>query len=241
MLQAIKWLVLYVVVQFGLIIGVTAIYIGIGNDPNLISDFISSFQIYLVIILGLIFIPLLIFNYKKLNIKENKYKNFYLLILFSIFLSIFYNIIGYYFDKHILLSGLYGENNNILLTIVSTVLIGPIIEELMFRGCIYNTLKKEYDIKKSCIIASILFAICHFNFIQIVYTFIFSLILIYVYENYKNIKYLILMHMTSNLTTTLITIFIIKDYLYINIVLAFISLIIMYLVYKKFKKYDIIE
>ena len=31
MLQAIKWLVLYVVVQFGLLICVTAIYIGIGN------------------------------------------------------------------------------------------------------------------------------------------------------------------------------------------------------------------
>ena len=241
MLQAIKWLVLYVVVQFGLLIGVTAIYIGIGNEPNLISDFISEFQIYLVIILGLIFIPLLLIQYKKFNVKESKYKKFYLFIIFSMFLSIFYNIFGYYFDKHILGSNLYGENSNVLLTIISTVLIGPIIEELMFRGYIYNSLKKEYSIKKSCIITSILFALCHFNFIQMIYTFLFSLILINVFEKYKSIKYPIFMHMVSNLTTTFITMFIIKDYLVINIILFFISFIIMYLIYKKCKNDDIIE
>jgi len=241
MLQAIKWLVLYVVVQSGLIIGVTAIYIGIGNDPKLISDFVGEFQIYLVLILGLIFIPLLLIQYKKLNIIENKYKKFHLFIMFSIFLSIFYNLLGFYFDKHLLLSGLYGENNNILLTIVSTVLIGPIIEELMFRGYIYNTLKKKYSIKKSCIITSILFAASHFNFIQLVYTFLFSLVLIYVFEKYKNIKYPIFMHMASNLTTTFITMFIIKEHLIINLILLFVSLIIMYLIYKKYKNNDIIE
>jgi len=124
-----------------------------------------------------------------------------------------------------LLSGLYSNTSNILVGIISTVLLGPIIEELLFRGVIYNNLKLKYSIKKSMIITTILFSLSHFTLIQIIYTLIFGMFLNKVYEKYQNIKYVIILHMVSNLVTTLISLFIIKDYFIVNIILLIVSLL----------------
>ncbi|MEG2322529.1 MAG: CPBP family intramembrane glutamic endopeptidase, partial [Bacilli bacterium] len=74
-------------------------------------------------------------------------------------------------------SNLYEANNRIILTLISTSIIGPIIEELMFRGLIYNTLKQKYSNTKSMLLTTILFSLLHFNLIQIIYTFVVGLIL----------------------------------------------------------------
>lgn len=233
MWSAIKWILLYFVVQFLLILSFSFYYVNSGYDINFLSSYISDIQIYLVVILGLIFIPLLLFKYKKFKIKEKKISKFYLYICFVYLLSVSYNILAYYFDKHVLLSGLYGNDINIFVSIVSTVLIGPIIEELLFRGIIYNNLKEKYDIKKSMFITTVLFSLCHFTFVQIVYTLIFGYLLVYIYEKYQNIKYPIILHMVSNLVTTLISLFVIKDYLIINIILFLVSITFMYFIYRR--------
>jgi len=228
MINAIKWLLLYVVVQFSLMIGFSFVYINNGNDPNLLGDFINDSRIYLVLIIALIFIPLYLIKYNKFKIEPKK-TNIIKLVLIVIFLSVGYNILAYYLDKYVLLSGLYNNNSNLLIGIISTVLIGPIIEELLFRGMIYNELKLKYDIKKSMIITTLLFAISHFTIIQIIYTIIFGYFLNKVYEKYQNIKYVIILHMISNLVTTFISLFIIKDYIVANILLLIISSLFIFL------------
>jgi len=231
MWKAVKWLVLYIVVQFGLILGFSIYFTTTNNDPSLLGEFLNSTKIYLVIILAIIFIPLLLKQYKKFNIKENTCNNLYLYILFTVVLSISYNILGFYFDK-LLVTNLY-SSPDLIVGLISTVLIGPIIEELMFRGVMYNTLKNKFSIKKSALLTTILFTFSHFNLIQMFYTFIFGYFLIFIYEKYQNIKYPIILHMISNLTTTLICILIIKDYLILNIILLFLSIIILYIIYRK--------
>ena len=181
MWNAFKMLVLYLVIQTVLIFGISAIYIGSGNNPDLLGNYMNDIQIILVIILALIFIPLLIEEYKKIDIKPSKTNNIYLYILFTIFLSVGYNIFAYYLDKYVLFSNLYGNNSNIIVGIISTVLVGPIIEELMFRGVMYNNLKKKFDFKKAMIITTIVFCLSHFTLIQIIYTFIFGLILVKIF------------------------------------------------------------
>lgn len=224
MWNAVKWLLLYIVVQFLIMFGFSFVYIANRNDPNLFGSFLNDNKIILVLLLGLIFIPLYLHKYKKFDIKEKK-NNITNLIIFVIFLSIGYNLIAYYLDKYVLLSGLYSNDSNILVGIISTVLLGPIIEELLFRGIIYNNLKLKYSIKKSMIITTILFSLSHFTLIQIIYTLIFGMFLNKIYERYQNIKYVIILHMVSNLVTTLISLFIIKDYLILNIILLIVSIL----------------
>lgn len=236
MWKAFKWLIFYIFVISFLILGFSVYYISTGNTFSTLGNFINDIRIYLVIIIGLIFIPLLTYEYKKLNIKEKNFNYYYLYLLVAIFLSISYNVIGYYFNKHILFSNLYDGNNDIVVGIISTVLIGPIIEELMFRAIIYNNLKNKFSVKLSMLITTIVFAICHFNIIQMVYAFIFGYILVVVYEKHKNIKYSIMMHITSNLITTLVCLIIIKDYLYINAIMLVVSLVLLCLLYIKLRK-----
>jgi len=224
MWNAVKWLLLYIVVQFLIIFGFTFVYMANGNDPNLFGNFLNDNKIILVLLLGLIFIPLYLYKYKKFDIKEKSF-DITKLIIFVVFLSVGYNILAYYLDKYVLLSGLYSNTSNILVGIISTVLLGPIIEELLFRGVIYNNLKLKYSIKKSMIITTILFSLSHFTLIQIIYTLIFGMFLNKVYEKYQNIKYVIILHMVSNLVTTLISLFIIKDYFIVNIILLIVSIL----------------
>lgn len=240
MLNAFKIFIYYVITLFILMFAVIFLYINSGNDINLLGDYLNSIQIYLVIIISLIFIPISIIEYKKLNIKETKLKNIHLIIIFGIFLSISYNILTYYLNKYFFQTNIYGNNNEIVLNIIRTGILGPIIEELIFRGIIYNKLKLKHDNKKSILITTIVFTLSHFNIIQMIYAFIIGILLIYVYNKYNNLKAPIILHITSNITTTLITILIIKEYILLNIILFIISTLILYIVYKIVKKYDII-
>ena len=85
-----------------------------------------------------------------------------------------------------------------LLAFVSSGLIGPIYEEILYRYLLYNRLKKIYSIKKSIVITTIIFALIHLSPIRIIYAFILGLILNISYEQHKNILAPILIHIAAN-------------------------------------------
>lgn len=220
-MRELKWLLYYLVVQFLIFSLFVFIYTYIGYDTNDIVNIMNNSSIYITIIIALIFIPLLVFNYKK-NYKDNKLNSIYKFIILGFSLSLIYNFFGFYLDK-LLDTNLYGEFN-IIETIIQTVILGPIIEEYLFRGMIYNGLKKNFNDKKSMIITSIVFAITHINIIQMIYAFLLNIILVKVYEKYKNINSCIIIHSISNLTTTFITIFLVKNNLILNILIFLIGI-----------------
>lgn len=86
----------------------------------------------------------------------------------------------------------------IYLAILSSGIIGPIYEEILFRYLLYNRLKKFYSIRTSTLITTIIFAIIHLNPIKIIYAFIISLVLTTTYEKEKNILAPILIHIAAN-------------------------------------------
>lgn len=220
-MRELKWLLYYLVVQFLIFSLFVFIYTYIGYDTNDIVSIMNNSSIYITIIMALIFIPLLVFNYKK-NYKDDKLNSVYKFIILAFSLSLIYNFFGFYLDK-LLDTNLYGEFN-IIETIIQTVILGPIIEEYLFRGMIYNGLKKNFNDKKSMIITSIVFAITHINIIQMIYAFLLNIILVKVYEKYKNINSCIIIHSISNLTTTFITIFLVKNNLILNILIFLIGI-----------------
>ena len=86
----------------------------------------------------------------------------------------------------------------IIISIISTGIIGPIYEEILFRYILYNRLKKKYSIKKSILITTIIFALTHLSPIKIIYAFILGLIMNISYERHKNILAPILIHISAN-------------------------------------------
>jgi len=231
MWKIVKWPIFYFIIQFVLIFILAFIYNIVGNDMNLFSNFLSTNQIYITISLGLIFIPILFKNYKKLNKKE-ELKIDFKLIFIGIILSLIYNVLSFYINKFFNISNLYQEIN-IFKTLISMVLIGPIIEELMFRGIIYNSLKEKYSNMKAILITTTLFSLMHVNIFQMIYAFALGFILIYVYEKYKTIKAPIIVHMFSNLTTTLFMNVLIQNNFIFNYLVLLISLILLFVMYKK--------
>lgn len=233
-MKIIKWPLIYFLFQFVLIFLLAYTYISSGNDVNLFNEYLSSKQIYLALILAFIFLPLLIKDYKKINFDKKNKINYLQLILIGIILSLIYNVFAYYFN-FLLKTSLFDNNNNLIVTLISTGLIGPIIEELMFRGIIYNELKSKYSNMKSILITTIFFAVIHMNIIQILYAFALGFILIFVYEKYKNIKAPIILHMASNITTTLFLPILNQNNLIINYSIFLICLILLIII-KKYTK-----
>ena len=233
-MKIIKWPLIYFLFQFILIFLLSYYYVSNGNDVNLFNDYLSTKQIYIALIVAIIFIPLLINDYKKYKKQTNTKINYFYLIILGVILSLMYNVFAYYLN-FALKTSLFDNNSNIAVTLLSTGILGPIIEELIFRGIIYNELKSKYSNMKSILIRTIFFAIIHINIIQILYALIIGFILIFVYEKYNNIKAPIILHMASNITTTLFLPLLIKNNLIINYGIFIFSLILL-IILKKYTK-----
>lgn len=237
-MKIIKWPLIYFLFQFILIFLLSYYYVSNGNDVNLFNDYLSTKQIYIALIVAIIFIPLLINDYKKYKKQTNTKINYFYLIILGVILSLMYNVFAYYLN-FVLKTSLFDNSNNIAITLLSTGILGPIIEELMFRGIIYNELKSKYSNMKSILITTIFFAIIHINIIQILYALIIGFILIFVYEKYNNIKAPIILHMASNITTTLFLPLLIKNNLIINYGIFIFSLILLIMLKKYTKLFKI--
>lgn len=237
-MKIIKWPLIYFLFQFILIFLLSYYYVSNGNDVNLFNDYLSTKQIYIALIVAIIFIPLLINDYKKYEKQTNTKINYFYLIILGVILSLMYNVFAYYLN-FALKTSLFDNNSNVAVTLLSTGILGPIIEELMFRGIIYNELKSKYSNMKSILITTIFFAIIHINIIQILYALIIGFILIFVYEKYNNIKAPIILHMASNITTTLFLPLLIKNNLIINYGIFIFSLILLIMLKKYTKLFKI--
>lgn len=237
-MKIIKWPLIYFLFQFILIFLLSYYYVSNGNDVNLFNDYLSTKQIYIALIVAIIFIPLLINDYKKYKKQTNTKINYFYLIILGVILSLMYNVFAYYLN-FALKTSLFDNNSNVAITLLSTGILGPIIEELMFRGIIYNELKSKYSNMKSILITTIFFAIIHINIIQILYALIIGFILIFVYEKYNNIKAPIILHMASNITTTLFLPLLIKNNLIINYGIFIFNLILLIMLKKYTKLFKI--
>lgn len=91
-----------------------------------------------------------------------------------------------------------------LYTLSSAVIIGPAIEEIVFRGIILKGFLSNYPVKKAIVYSSILFALVHGNPVNIAIAFIIGSFLSIVYAAKRNIMLSILLHSSINLSTLLI-------------------------------------
>lgn len=94
---------------------------------------------------------------------------------------------------------------NFWLEFVTAGLVVPVLEELVFRGVLFKRLSYVTKLPLAIIISSVIFGIIHGNLVQFVYATLLGAIMCFVYIRCKNILAPILMHMTANTISVLLS------------------------------------
>lgn len=90
-------------------------------------------------------------------------------------------------------------NANPILAFISVAILAPIVEEIIFRGIIFNEASKYKGGAFPIIISALLFGLAHMQPIQIVYTSILGIILAFVYSKTHSLPIVMFLHMLNNL------------------------------------------
>lgn len=161
---------------------------------NKLNTYIDSKTLLIIFIVAIIFIPILYIQYKNYK-KYNKLEmlNVFKVIVIGICISLIYNILLIIF-----FCGYSIPSIPLYVQIISSGIIGPILEEVLFRGIVYNKLKEFNSTKKAMIISTIIFVFFHTRFIDSLYTLLIGYLFTYIYEKTNNLKYPLIMHMSAN-------------------------------------------
>jgi membrane protease YdiL (CAAX protease family) len=87
---------------------------------------------------------------------------------------------------------------NPILIFISTVILAPVSEELIFRGVIMKKASRIAPFAAANVIQALLFGAAHMNIVQGVYAFGGGLVMGYVAYKYKTVKASIILHMFFN-------------------------------------------
>lgn len=185
------------------------------NFSGDIERVVSENGLAVTLISGLITIPVCLVMMKKdedlkeyttikNHLKNIRLKRWYYIVLVGIFASMgigkavtilpIDNILGSY--EQVQSSFV---SNPLILQIGALAFIGPVTEEIVFRGLVYKRIKGYTDSLKGGIISAALFGIYHFNLVQGIYGFVLGILLVYVYEKYKTIAAPVILHVSANI------------------------------------------
>lgn len=194
---------------------------------NKLNNYINNHILLILLITTIIFIPILYKVFKKYKSCEKiKFDKFY--IILGICVALTYNLYLSFIIPYQV------SNLPLYVQIISSGIIGPILEELLFRGIVYNKLKEFNKVSTAMIISTIIFSLMHFSLIDSIYTLFMGHLLVYVYEKYKNLKYSMIVHIFSNVSVIIIGLVIVWNNLILNLSLFVIYLItILFMYYKR--------
>lgn len=90
------------------------------------------------------------------------------------------------------------ENQNLMLLIIGTVILGPMAEEMIFRGMLYRRAAFYAGTKAGVVISALCFGVYHGNAIQFLYAFGLGFLLTFLYERSGDLRVSIAAHMSVN-------------------------------------------
>lgn len=124
-------------------------------------------------------------------------------ILTTVFASLFPKWMDFYMD--LMESAGFSSSSPSLLLLIYAVILGPIEEELTFRGVILSSAKKALPFWAANFLQALLFGIFHMNLIQGIYAFCIGLFLGYICERGCSIWLSIFLHIIFNFWGTCIS------------------------------------
>ncbi len=116
-------------------------------------------------------------------------------LLASICLGVLLNLIVTHF-----VPAQAGSETELTLLLMLCIILGPIVEEIMFRGILLKMFGASVGVVMSVIITSALFAGSHGGLVQIAYTFVLGLVLGVVRYKSTSLWSAIALHMSFNLS-----------------------------------------
>ena len=220
LIKAMKDIIIVMVIQYLLIFGIGILYM-IFNGDDLMSFYVNDGYIILTFIYAILVIILL--NRYRDKERTLLLKDYYGSILFGISLACFLNMIIFKFEQ----GNEVIEVNKILLFLSSGIL-GPIMEELLFRKKLLTELLKFNNKYLSILLSSLIFAFLHNGVVTMIYAFILGIVFGIFYIKYNNVKITILMHMAANIVVIYLT-----KYNSLILILSVVGLLISYLIMDK--------
>ncbi len=105
----------------------------------------------------------------------------------------------------------YGEMSSVItdsamwLQVLTSVIVAPILEEIVFRGLVHSTLKEGMPMFAAMLISAWVFGLVHVAIIWMIYAAVFGFLLVWVYEKYKSLLACICLHFGFNLCGVLLS------------------------------------
>lgn len=218
---------LYMFIQMGVELAVALITIiyenvkmyktyGMINDAQAVTEKVqqmtevnASYITVASAVMAVIFFGRMYLKERNSFLKENnKEINIFVMIAFGVMLSMaagsilsamnIDNIYGSYEKTSSLLL-----NGNIVYRLFALGVITPVAEEIIFRGLVFNRVKKQYGRLYGIVVSSVMFGVFHFNLVQGLYAFIIGMAFAYCYELTGDLKVPVYMHMSINVLTVL--------------------------------------
>lgn len=99
----------------------------------------------------------------------------------------------------------YGEMSSVItdsavwLQVLTSIIVAPIVEEVVFRGLIHTSLKGGMPMFAAMLLSAWVFGMVHGAIIWIIYAGVFGFVLVWIYEKYKSLLAPICLHFGFNL------------------------------------------
>ena len=139
------------------------------------------------------------------NFRNNTETRLTLLVFWPLFLVVFLFIAAQLFSYtppvHPLVVILLEEEQSPFLigySVILGVVIGPVLEEIFFRGFCYPIFKSKWGKWPGMILTSLFFALIHDNQFALLPIFALGMALVYVYEKRRSLVAPIVLHLTHN-------------------------------------------
>ncbi len=170
------------------------------------EEFILLLFIYLIMVIVTAFVystTNLFIIHQKIGIRVFKLR----LIALPVLIAIGLWVINYLFQSYLLsidfndLAYQWYKDKDLFITLISMVILAPLIEEMLFRGVMLQTLNKHLNQFWSIFIVSALFTWIHASLIDAPILFIASLFYAWLTFKYKSIIPSIIAHIVNNLIT----------------------------------------
>lgn len=218
-----KEIIFSYLLSYVIIIASCFVYVELGMGD--IDQFLN-YPVFCVMII--FYIVVIIFLYKKNKRKEIRlnYRKYFPLFYFGISIAVLLNLIIIRVTNNTI-----DNNYPLLLYLISSGIVGPIYEEILFRYILFNRLRDKYSDSKALFISLIVFSLIHLSPIKIIYAFIIGFFITVIYRREKTILAPILVHIGANSIVILI-----YEFRVSILILAIINLVISsYLVFRQTK------
>lgn len=97
------------------------------------------------------------------------------------------------------------------LSLLAVGVLGPMFEEILFRGLVFGELRKITKVRTAIFIQALIFGIYHMNVVQGSYAFVIGIMLGFIYYRSNSIYASMIVHITINSSSVLIGKFISGD------------------------------